>query len=230
MRKAVRAFAAWWCRRFTLGKFLTYVKARVLFGRKLQSQRCPTCVSERLIALSWDFNITMGRAGPMAVISPLWVQPTAEESPSCGSIHFLSAGSTHAHQNFLDHVFLHSRSLSQVTKRKYLFGQESATGRFSWTRGGLSMNQQALAPAKMWKSGRSHLNFVYFGLTKGDLVHNRRFGTQRSDQVPNTSQWNQQRSSRQSARTPKTKSVTPFSLLSAPKQSGNTGATCRGVC
>ena len=94
------------------------------------------------------------------------------------------------------------------------------------------MNQQALAPAKMWKSGRSRLNFVYFGLTKGDLVHNRRFGTQRSDQVPNASQWNQHRSStgsRQSARIPKTKSVTPFSLVSAPKQSGNTGATCRGV-
>ena len=84
------------------------------------------------------------------------------------------------------------------------------------------MNQQALAPAKMWKSGRSHLNFFYFGLTKGDLVHNRRFATQRSDHVPNTSQWNPHRSStgsRQSARTPKTKSVTPFSLLSAPKKS-----------
>ena len=221
MRKAVRAFAAWWCRRTTLGKFLKYVKST----RPLWSQTSMSTMPDMRIRIvdcfvlgfqhhHGSFTASCCRAGPMAVISPLWVQPTAEESSSCGSIHFLSVGSTHAHQNFWKgkrrilsncfcHVFLHSRSLSQVTKRKYLLGHESATGRFSWTRGGLSMNQQALAPAKMWKSGRSHLNFVYFGLTKGDLVHNRRFGTQRSDQVPNTSQWNQQRSSRQSARTPK---------------------------
>ena len=95
-----------------------------------------------------------------------------------------------------------------------------------------SMGQQALAWAHVWKSGRNHLKFRTPCRRKSDLVDNLRFGTQLLDQVQKTSQWNHHGSctvSRHSAGSPTTTSVTPLSLLPAPKQKGNTRATCRGV-
>ena len=70
------------------------------------------------------------------------------------------------------------------------------------------------------------------GSKKCDPVDIRRFWTQRLDQVPDTSQWNQHRSStgsRHPARSPSTTSMTPLSPLCAPKRSGNTRTACRGV-
>ena len=73
--------------------------ARVPPGWKRQSQRCPDCVSERLvcpgISTSPWFTASCCRDGSLAVTQPLWVRPTAEESTSCGGAHPVSAGNAH---------------------------------------------------------------------------------------------------------------------------------------
>ena len=74
-------------------------EARVPPCRKRQSQRCLGCVSERLLCLGistspW-FTASCCHDCSLAVSQPLWVQPTAEESSTCGSVHPLSAGNAH---------------------------------------------------------------------------------------------------------------------------------------
>ena len=65
-------------------------ESRVPPGRTRQSERCPSCVFERLLSLGistsrW-FTASCCRDGSLAVIQPPWVQATAEESSSCGSV------------------------------------------------------------------------------------------------------------------------------------------------
>ena len=57
-----------------------------------------------------------------------------------------------------------------------------------------SMGQKALAPAEVWKCGRADLVFRLPCSSKIVQDGNQRFGTQRHDPVPNTSQWSQHRS------------------------------------
>ena len=57
-------------------------------GRGRRSFRCPNCVSERLFCLRISTSpwctASCCRDGSLAVIQPLWVQPTAEELSFCG--------------------------------------------------------------------------------------------------------------------------------------------------
>ena len=96
----------------------------------------------------------------------------------------------------------------------------------------VSVGQQALAPAKVWKSGRDRLEVRLPCRSKIVQDSNQRFGTQRLAHVPNTPQWSQHRSGtrfQHSARSATTRSVAPLTPSRTPKQIGNTRAACRGV-
>ena len=118
------------------------------------------------------------------------------------------------------------------------------TGVFTKTgvrNGSLRMDQswfqwvkKALAPAEVWKPDRSFWNFDYFaaaelfntatdalGLSGFSMCQTRHSGAS----IRSGSGF----SNTHSARNPKTRSVAPLSPSSAPRQIGNTRATCRGV-
>ena len=188
-----------------------------------------TGVSERLLcpgssASPW-FTASCCRDGSLAVIPPLCVRPSAEESSSCGSAHPLSAGSAHTPIKISGKEKKGSCPIACATS-PMLVGRDHSLRNESIYKDRVlrcvihrgpelvSKSQKALSPAQsveIWKKS-SEIS---------STLDNQPFKTQRLDEVPNTSQWNQHRSSTSSrlcARTPKTTSMTPtLSLLSAPK-------------
>ena len=167
-------------------------ESRVPPGRTRQSERCPSCVFERLLSLGistsrW-FTASCCRDGSLAVIQPPWVQATAEESSSCGSVRPLACEQRTYAMKIAGKEKEGSCPIACATSHMLVGRDHSVRNdsiyqdrspRWVGLRGPelVSMGQQALAPAKVWKSGiKSSVSFTL--QQKTDQVDSRRFGTQ----------------------------------------------------
>ena len=169
IRKAVSSLAARRSHQTALGKFSNCAEKHVSPGRRHRSQRCPSCVSERLLCVGSStspcFTASCCRDVSLAVTQQLRVQPLAWESSSCGSANPLSAGSVYIRPStFLEMKkkdlgpslvpFLPCESVRDHSLRNESIYQDRSP-RWVGLRGPklVSMRQQAFAPAKVWKSG-----------------------------------------------------------------------------
>ena len=99
-RRAVRALAARRIIKPLLEDSSKFGKERGPSGRRRRSRRCHSCVLGRLLCprsspSPW-FTACCCSDGSLAVMQPLWVQQTAEESFSRGSVQPHFAGDVHA--------------------------------------------------------------------------------------------------------------------------------------
>ena len=92
-------------------------------------------------------------------------------------------------------------------------------GRSSWTSAGFNRATGSCPHSKAGNPEEKNWKFDHLAAAKDVRRSNWSFRTQRHDNVPNASQWSQHRSG----------AISSPSLLSAPKQSGNICATCRGI-
>ena len=167
-------------------------------GRGRRSQRCPICVSERLLCRG-SSKSPWSRApcchdGSLAVTQPVWVQQTAEELTSFDSVPPRFAKNVHAlvrvpgiQQDLAPSLVPLLLWCSFVIAAHETGGRARTEVRDGSVLMEFSMGQQPLAQEKMCR-------FQWPCRSKIVPESNRSFGTQRVDLAPSTSQGSRHRS------------------------------------